>query len=42
MTNQHPITPPFDLVQAAGLRAVLAKWGKAPLLAIADELEAHG
>jgi len=28
--------------QAAGLRAVLAKWGKAPLLAIADELEAHG
>jgi hypothetical protein len=28
--------------QAAGLRAVLAKWGKDPLLAIADELEAHG
>lgn len=26
--------------QAAGLRAVLAKWGKTPLLAIADELEA--
>ena len=25
--------------QAAGLRAVLAKWGKDPLLAIADELE---
>jgi len=27
--------------QAAGLRAVLAKWGKNPLLAIADELEAQ-
>jgi len=25
--------------QAAGLRAVLAKWGKDPLLAIADELD---
>jgi hypothetical protein len=25
--------------QIAGLRAVLAKWGKAPLLNIADELE---
>ena len=25
--------------QAAGLRAVLAKWGKDPLLAIVDELE---
>ena len=28
----------FDC-QIAGLRAVLAKWGKAPLLNIADELE---
>ena len=28
----------FDC-QIAGLRAVLAKWGKAPLLDIADELE---
>ena len=28
----------FDC-QTAGLRAVLAKWGKAPLLNIADELE---
>ena len=27
--------------QIAGLRAVLAKWGKAPLLDIADELEAQ-
>ena len=27
--------------QAAGLRAVLAKWGKDPLLAIADELKAQ-